>query len=209
MLPEVQCFRSSAPSRREVRYLQCADGVNRHTLRLFLPRGDGLSPPDESWEGGIMQLFAACSPLTRDLLRRLSTEVAGVPPSLNEQRLDVSGVDGESVWFAQSSQPEDDCVGLVQPTPDRLATIRKLCSECGARPLLMVNPQWREGDDPFDALSRKGGLLGALGNALGGKAALQKERGVRWTCQASCSHPPHGFFLCRSCPRSALWTCTR
>ena len=61
--------------------------------------------------------------------------------------------------------------------------------------------------DPFDALSRKGGLLGALGNALGGKAALQKERpglGVRWTCQASCSHPPHGFFLCRSCPRSAL-----
>ena len=135
-----------------------------------------------------MQLFAACSPLTRDLLRRLSTEVAGVPPSLNEQRLDVSGVDGESVWFAQSSQPEDDCVGLVQPTPDRLATIRKLCSECGARPLLMVNPQWREGDDPFDALSRKGGLLGALGNALGGKAALQKERpglGVRWKAQLS------------------------
>jgi len=196
-----------------------ADGVDRHTLRLFLPRGDGLSPPDESWEGGIMQLFAACSPLTRDLLRRLSTEVAGVPPSLNEQRLDVSGVDGESVWFAQSSQPEDDCVGLVQPTPDRLATIRKLCSECGARPLLMVNPQWREGDDPFDALSRKGGLLGALGNALGGKAALQKElsalgfvdvytlseyvcRGSRICLQLSY---PLGWTACYFAPESESW----
>ena len=31
--------------------------------------------------------------------------------------------------------------------------------------------------DPFDALSRKGGLLGALGNALGGKAAMDAELG--------------------------------
>ena len=64
-----------------------ADGVSRFTLRLFLPRGDddNLYPPDESWQGGIMQLFSEASPLVRDLLRRLSTEVAGVPPSLTEQ----------------------------------------------------------------------------------------------------------------------------
>ena len=36
-----------------------ADGANRHTVRLFLPRDDdgrSLYPPDESWEGGIMQV---------------------------------------------------------------------------------------------------------------------------------------------------------
>ena len=122
-----------------------------------------------------MQLYTACTPLVRDLLRRLSTEVAGVPPALNEQRLDESGVDGESVWFAQSDRAADDCVGLVQPTSERMATIRKLSTECGGRPLLLVNPQWKERDDPLDALSRKSGLLGALGNVLGGKAQMEAE----------------------------------
>merc|ERR1719399_2223500 len=99
------------------------DGKTRATLRLFLPRGEGLSPPDESWQGGIMQLYAACSPLVRELLRGLSTDVAGVPPSLTEQRLDTSGVDGESVWMAQSSQPQDDAVGFVQPSAELMGTI--------------------------------------------------------------------------------------
>lgn len=122
-----------------------------------------------------MQLYSACSPLVRELMYRLSAEIAGVPPSLTEQRLDPSGVDGESVWFAQSSRPQDDGVALVQPSQERMDTIRKLSSDAGARPMLMVNPQWKERDDPLDALSRKGGLLGALGNALGGKAAMEKE----------------------------------
>ena len=61
-----------------------------------------------------MQLYNACSPMVRDLLRRVSNDVAGVPPALSEQRLDASGVDGESVWFAQSKQPADDCVALVE-----------------------------------------------------------------------------------------------
>lgn len=106
-------------------------GRERFILRLFLPRGDGLSPADESWEGGIMQLYASCSPLVRELLRRLSTEVAGVPPALTEQRIDASGVDGESVWFAQSAKPEDDGVALVQPMTESIATIRKLSSDAG------------------------------------------------------------------------------
>merc|ERR1719453_2241840 len=150
-------------------------GVKRYILRLFLPRGDGLSPPDESWQGGIMQLYAACSPMVRDLLRRLSQETAGVPPALREQRIDASGVDGESVWFAQSSQPADDGVAMVQPMAESMATIRKLSADAGARPLLLVNPQWKERDDPLDALSRKGGFLGALGNFMGGKAAMEEE----------------------------------
>ena len=151
------------------------DGRSRFILRLFLPRGEGLSPPDESWQGGIMQLYAACTPLVRELLRRLSNDVAGVPPSLREQRIDASGVDGESVWFAQSSKPEDDGVAFVQPMGESLATITKLSNEAGKRPLMLVNPQWKERDDPLDALSRKGGLLGMMGNFMGGKAALEAE----------------------------------
>lgn len=123
----------------------------------------------------IAELYAVCSPLVRELLRRLSTELAGVPPALNEQRLDPSGVDGESVWFAQSTQPKDDAVGLVQPSAERMDQIRQLSRDAGSRPLMLVNPQWKERDDPLDALSRKGGLLGALGNVLGGKAAMEEE----------------------------------
>merc|ERR1712113_441003 len=70
-----------------------AVGINRYTLRLFLPRNGELAPADESWEGGIMQLFAVTSPLARDLLRLVSSDIAGVPPALSESRLDKSGVD--------------------------------------------------------------------------------------------------------------------
>lgn len=30
-----------------------SDDLRRFVLRLFLPRGEGLSPPDESWQGGM------------------------------------------------------------------------------------------------------------------------------------------------------------
>ena len=151
-------------------------GVSRCTLRLFLPRGEegNLFPPDESWQGGIMQLYYACSPLVRDLLRRMSSDVAGVPPQLSEQRLDASGVDGESVWFAQSKVPADDAVALVQPSTEQLKRIQQLSVDAGSRLLMLVNPQWKERDDPLDALSRKGGLMGALGNFMGGKQALEE-----------------------------------
>jgi hypothetical protein len=184
-------------------------GISRCTLRVFLPRGDAgdLCPTDESWQGGIMQLYKACSPLVRDLIKRISTDEAGVPPALTEQRLDASGVDGESAWFAQSANPQNDMTGLVQPSAEQMGTIRTLSGEAGGRLLMLINPQWKactalspilprrlpvsscalsevpmhpsrpsqERDDPFDALSRKQGLLGALGKALGGKAAREEE----------------------------------
>lgn len=151
------------------------DGNNRFILRLFLPRGseEALVPCDESWEGGIMQLFSVASPLVRELLMSLSTSVAGVPPSLREQRLDASGVDGESVWLAESSQPQDDAMGFVQPSTEQIVQIEAASKSAGERPILLCNPQWKERDDPLDALSRKEGLLGSLGNFLGGKAGTE------------------------------------
>lgn len=122
-----------------------------------------------------MQLFSSASPLARELMQQLGTEVAGVPPSLREQRLDASGVDGESVWVAQSSQPENDAVAFVQPSGEQMERVSGMCKSAGGRPVLLVNPQWKERDDPLDALSRKGGLLGSLGNFLGGKAATEAE----------------------------------
>ncbi len=41
------------------------DGKTRQKIRLLLPRDGALLPTDEDWPGGIMQLYAACSPLTR------------------------------------------------------------------------------------------------------------------------------------------------
>ena len=152
-----------------------ADGINRYTLRCFLDRENVLTPPDESWTGGIMQLYARASPLVKDLLRSLSTDVAGVPPKLSEQRLDESGVDGASVWMAQSSQPQNDAVGFCQPSTEEVKAISKLSEQAGSRPVLLVNPQWKERDDPLDALSRKEGLAGMLGNFLGGKASTEAE----------------------------------
>ena len=122
-----------------------------------------------------MQLYGKCSPLTKDLMKMISEDIAGLPPSMKEQRLDESGVDGESVWMAESSERENDALALVQPSSERLPQIRQFNKDAGKRPILLVNPQWKERDDPLDALSRKGGFLGAIGNFMGGKAALQAE----------------------------------
>lgn len=81
-------------------------------------------------------------------------------------RLDASGVDGESVWMAQSSQPQDDAVCFVQPSAEVLQTVTQISESAGSRPVLLVNPQWKERDDPLDALSRKGGFLGSVGRCV-------------------------------------------
>ena len=91
----------------------------------------------------------------------------------SEQRLDASGVDGESVWTAQSSRPQNDAVGFVQPTVEVIKQIATISEQAAARPVLLINPQWKERDDPLDALSRKGGVMGAIGNFMGGKAGTE------------------------------------
>ena len=39
------------------------DGVTRQQLRTLLRRDGDLVPPDETWTGGIMQLYGACRPV--------------------------------------------------------------------------------------------------------------------------------------------------
>mmetsp|Transcript_9827 Transcript_9827/g.33926 ORF Transcript_9827/g.33926 Transcript_9827/m.33926 type:complete len:135 (-) Transcript_9827:5-409(-) len=46
-------------------------GVTRQLVRTLLPRGESreLTPLDETWIGGIMQLYRECSPAARNLLK--------------------------------------------------------------------------------------------------------------------------------------------
>jgi hypothetical protein len=66
-----------------------AEGITRQVIRIFLPRAAGndnllqyyegeaqdenletvLVPPDETWQGGIMQLYRACSYSCQEILR--------------------------------------------------------------------------------------------------------------------------------------------
>jgi len=64
-----------------------------------------LVPTDESWQGGIMQLYRAASPTTKDILKALcpTSATTGVPPNVIEDRsIDESGVDGIGLLYTQS-----------------------------------------------------------------------------------------------------------
>ncbi|KAL3790029.1 hypothetical protein HJC23_011385 [Cyclotella cryptica] len=103
-------------------------GYTRQIVRILLPRDSrsgqlgeyyeneaqtdrGMSqemklvPTDESWQGGIMQLYRSASPTAKDILRQLSPTGAatGVPPKIIEDRsIDESGVDGVGLLYTQS-----------------------------------------------------------------------------------------------------------
>ena len=70
-----------------------------------------LVPTDESWQGGIMQLYRAASPTTRDILKSLSPTMkeTGVPPKIVEDRtIDESGVDGVGLMYTQIGKSGGD-----------------------------------------------------------------------------------------------------
>jgi len=155
-----------------------AAGINRHKIRLMLPGGElaswgSLCPVDESWEGGIMQLFGVCSPLVRQLLRKVSKN--DLSPQLAEQRLDESGVDGISLWTAQCQKARDDLYAFVQPSTETVEALKQVCNSAGPRSVMIVNPQWRETKDGYDLAGEKPGLFGQIGNFLGGTAGARKE----------------------------------
>jgi hypothetical protein len=134
-----------------------------------------LSPIDESWQGGIMQLYRSAAPTASALLRRLAsaTAGAGVPPRVAEDRsVDESGVDGVGLFTTSDSKY---CV-WVQPTQEN---VDEICLRAARAPEgqvhLLLNPQWRLVDDALDVASMGTGPLAGLANFLGGKGrSLQK-----------------------------------
>ena len=110
-------------------------------------------------------------PLARDLLRKIG-EARDDTPSLREQRLDVSGVDGESLLVAEGESARNDASLFIQPSSEIQKTIESVCAAAGPRLVLTLNPQFRDVDDTLDFLAKKTGLLGSIGGFLGGKAAF-------------------------------------
>lgn len=166
-------------------------GVTRQIVRILLPRSADndnllqyyeddaedemgetvLVPPDETWQGGIMQLYRACSYSCQEILRRYSRNAGGgVVPRLQEDRtVDESGVDGIGLWLTQGSSPDDDVSCFVQPSQETVGAIESISGQAGDRLVSLVNPQWRITDDALDKASRSEGALGTIASFLGGK----------------------------------------
>jgi hypothetical protein len=156
-----------------------AEGINRQMLRILLPRDPTneqlgklfeddadvdtqnlvLSTLDESWQGGIMQLYRAASPTCEAILRRYSRKDSGVPPRILEDRsVDESGVDGISLFVTQGTTPEDDVSCFLQPTQETIDAVENISGQAGKRLVALVNPQWRFVDDALDNASKKEGM---------------------------------------------------
>jgi len=166
-------------------------GVTRQIVRVLLPRSANndqllqyyeddaqdtlsetvLAPTDETWQGGIMQLYRAASFTCQAVLRRYSRNAGGgVVPRLQEDRsVDESGVDGIGVWITQGASPEDDVSCFVQPSQETVDAIDSISSQAGKRLVALLNPQWRIADDALDSASRSDGVLGSIASFLGGK----------------------------------------
>eukprot|EP00537_Pseudo-nitzschia_pungens_P009919 CAMPEP_0172385078 /NCGR_PEP_ID=MMETSP1061-20121228/2755_1 /TAXON_ID=37318 /ORGANISM="Pseudo-nitzschia pungens, Strain cf. pungens" /LENGTH=349 /DNA_ID=CAMNT_0013113925 /DNA_START=61 /DNA_END=1110 /DNA_ORIENTATION=- len=171
------------------------EGKKRQTLRILLPRSSDndqfgqyfeksvtdpdpsiyvdtiLVPPDETWQGGIMQLYRAASLACQEILRRYSRNAqGGVVPRLQEDRsFDESGVDGVGLWLTQGASASDDVSCFVQPSQETIDGIDRISSQAGERMVALINPQWRIVDDALDAASKKDGIFGQFASFLGGK----------------------------------------
>jgi len=173
-----------------------AAGITRQIVRVLLPRDSAngqlgkffeddveidaanvvLVPPDETWQGGIMQLYRSAEPTCRNILRRCSRNTGGIPPRITEDRsIDESGVDGVGLLITENQSAADDISCFVQPTQETVNIIESISSQAGGRLVTLVNPQWRDVDDALDSYSRQDGLFGTLASMLGGKGGSLKR----------------------------------
>lgn len=137
-----------------------------------------LVPPDESWQGGIMQLYRSASLACQEILRRYSRNApGGIVPRLQEDRsFDESGVDGVGLWLTQGATPSDDVSCFVQPNQETIDGIEFITKQAGPdRLVVLMNPQWRIVDDALDSASKSGGVLGQVASFLGGKGGTLKR----------------------------------
>ena len=138
-----------------------------------------LVPPDESWQGGIMQLYRVAAPTAERVLRQLLSAQAasssGLPPRLTEDRsIDESGVDGVGLWVSDDQSVQ--C--FVQPTQELVDDVVVDAAAKASRKdqlIVLFNPQWRQVDDALDTASQGEGFLSGLASFLGGKGATLKR----------------------------------
>jgi hypothetical protein len=133
-----------------------------------------LVPPDESWQGGIMQLYRAAAPTCTAIIRKVTSDAeSGLPPRISEDRsVDESGVDG--VGLFKTDDNKMSC--WLQPTQE-LVDLYIDDAEKSAKDniVVLMNPQWRLVDDALDSASQNTGFLGGLASFLGGKGGVLKQ----------------------------------
>ncbi|KAL4421315.1 hypothetical protein ABPG75_010606 [Micractinium tetrahymenae] len=115
-------------------------GSLRQTVVFLLPvnekEADFTNTEPMDYPCSLQKEFDTACALTRSLLQRL----LGAEVELKAKRIDDGGVEGEPCAVLY---PEDRSIAaVVFPTADRLKQIQVLAKEEG-RPLLIVNPQWR------------------------------------------------------------------
>lgn len=150
-------------------------GVLNEGKSDFDSRDAVLVPPDESWQGGIMQLYYSAAPTCKEILRQFSAKLSesGVSPKLVEDRtVDESGVDGVGLWSTESSSSDSSIRCFVQPSTESIDYVE---SENKEDLVVLVNPQWRSTDDWFDGVSKQDTLFGKMATFLGGKGGVLKQ----------------------------------
>jgi Domain of unknown function (DUF1995) len=132
-----------------------------------------LVPPDESWQGGIMQLYRAAAPTAESILRAVTSATSGLPPRVSEDRsVDESGVDG--VGLLETDDKAVTC--WLQPTQENVDAVVRTAGKAKADKLVvLMNPQWRMVDDALDQASKGKGLMSNLASFLGGKGAALRQ----------------------------------
>jgi Domain of unknown function (DUF1995) len=171
-----------------------------------------LVPPDESWQGGIMQLYRSAAPTALGIMQEFSNKVSissststtgNVPPRFIEDRtVDPSGTDGVGLLYSTPSTAmisSFEC--WIQPTQEIVPDIcqRSPSAPTRAAVSVLMNPQWRLVDDALDVassesssspswLSNFASFLGGKGNTL----KLLKEDGYQpvYTLEQ---------YVCRNC----------
>jgi len=164
-----------------------SDGNTRQIIRVLLPRdetsgdfgkyvetrdgGRALVPPDESWQGGIMQLYRAAVGTAQEIVQQVVATDSGVPPRVTEDRsVDESGVDGVGLLTTDNSA----VTCWIQPTQELVDQyVQSAKSDDGV--VVLMNPQWRVVDDALDTASKGEGLFAGLASFLGGKGGVMKQ----------------------------------
>lgn len=169
------------------------EGKKRQLIRILLPRDADneaigsfyenevqvdnkqnvvLVPPDESWQGGIMQLYSSAAPTCTEIMRRYTQDTSnGIPPRIVEDRsVDESGVDGVGLLKIESEGGSIRC--FVQPCQESIEYVE---GENNADLVAIMNPQWRIVDDALDKASRDDSVFGKLAAFLGGKGDTLKR----------------------------------
>ncbi|CAB9519384.1 expressed unknown protein [Seminavis robusta] len=132
-----------------------------------------LVPPDESWQGGIMQLYYSAAPTCKDALRLFTKTESGVSPRIEEDRsVDESGVDG--VGLLKAELGDDKANVFIQPSQETIDDyVDEVVAQGGLT--LLFNPQWRLTDDVFDKASKDDSFFGQVASFLGGKGNTLKR----------------------------------